>query len=306
MNKQSQHNTEVKKPKKRPRNDHSGSWKITYADFMTAMMALFLVIWLILSITAEQRHQLAEFFTASSTNINPSTGKKSSESDSAIAMDAGDIIKQDAKLLSHQVPSDAETFDLLQENIAKLINTDPRLNHCKSNLLFTINDSGLLIQIIDSQDRAMFMLGSKKPEAHMIGILQALVPLLNEIPSRLTLTGHTDSLPFANAEIGYSHWELSVDRANAARQVLLTGGLDKDKVLQVSGVASTMAVDDKDPQQPINRRISLLILNKSKAKEVFQNSELIRDKRDDTRFKLLNENIIMTEGSGSGEERDSG
>lgn len=276
MNKRTQQPVVIKKYKKHQHASHGGSWKIAYADFMTAMMALFLVMWLMVSITPEQRQQLAGYFNSSS-DIFPSAGEKERDlSDSIIPMAGGEIINPQTNLPEHMQSSDAENLANVRHELEDLIQTDPRLNNLKSNLLLTINDSGLLIQIIDSQDRPMFMLGSKKPEHYMVGILQALVPLLNEIPYRLTITGHTDSLPFANGGSGYSNWELSADRANAARQVMVSDGLKKDKVLQVIGMASNMAIDSADPEQAINRRISILILNRNKEREALQDGEAVK------------------------------
>jgi len=292
MNKSSRQIIIVKKPKKYHHKVHGGSWKIAYADFMTAMMALFLIMWLMVSITPEQRHQLAVYFN-NSADIIPSPGSKDSYSDSVIPMEDGDIIKQDGKIPSYRM--NVDVLSEVKNNIENLIDTDPRLNDFKSNLLLTINDSGLLIQIIDSQERPMFMIGSKKPESYMTGILQALVPLLNEIPNRLTLTGHTDSLPFANGEYGYSNWELSVDRANAVRQVLLSNGLNKDKVLQIIGVASNMAVDDEDPKQAINRRITILVLTKNKERQAFQDGGLIKEWLKNPAIEILEKNLTVTE-----------
>ena len=106
-----------------------------------------------------------------------------------------------------------------------MIETDPRLNNFKSNILLNLTNDGLLIQITDSQNRPMFRVGSEQPESYMNGILQALVPLLQELPNALSLTGHTDSLPYASGDGGYSNWELSAGRANAARRVLVRAAL---------------------------------------------------------------------------------
>ncbi|EBX3952577.1 motility protein MotB, partial [Salmonella enterica subsp. enterica serovar Offa] len=153
---------------------------------------------------------------------------------------------------------------------------DPRLNAFKSNLLLRLTDSGLLIQIIDSQDRPMFKLGSKKPEEYMVHILQALTPVFNDIPNRLTLTGHTDSIPFANGEVGYSNWELSSDRANESRQVLVNSGLHRDKVLQVIGMASNMGTDETQPDSALDRRMTILVVSKSKENQILLDDSIIR------------------------------
>ncbi|WP_145513969.1 flagellar motor protein MotB [Yersinia massiliensis] len=265
----------VKKSKSHGGGHHGGSWKIAYADFMTAMMAFFLVMWLLSNSTPQERQHIAEYFKAP-VNVALSNGDKNSLSDSVIPGGGDDMLKQDGEELRYEDNTGLQDLGRLKDKIEELINVDPRLNDFKSNLLLTIIDSGLLIQIIDSQERPMFKVGSKKPEEYMVHILQALVPILNDIPNRMTLTGHTDSLPYANGEVGYSNWELSSDRSNASRQVLVNGGLHADKVLQVIGVASNMSMGDSQPDAPANRRITLLILTKSKEKEIFQEDSLIQ------------------------------
>lgn len=275
MNKKPHNIIVVKKSKGHGGGHHGGSWKIAYADFMTAMMAFFLVMWLLSNSTPQERQQIAEYFKAP-VNVALSNGDKNSLSDSVIPGGGDDMLKQDGEELRYENNTGLQDLDKLKEKIEELIDIDPRLNDFKSNLLLTIIDSGLLIQIIDSQERPMFKVGSKKPEEYMVHILHALVPILNTIPNRMTLTGHTDSLPYANGEVGYSNWELSADRSNASRQVLVNGGLHSDKILQVIGVASNMSMGDSPPDAPANRRITLLILTKSKEKAIFQEDSLIQ------------------------------
>ncbi len=133
---------------------------------------------------------------------------------------------------------------------------------------------GLRIQIIDSQNRPMFKTGSAEVEPYMRDILRAIAPVLNNIPNRISLSGHTDDFPYANGERGYSNWELSADRANASRRELVAGGLDDGKVLRVVGMAATMRVSDKGADDAVNRRISLLVLNKQAEQAILhENAE---------------------------------
>ena len=128
-----------------------------------------------------------------------------------------------------------ESLKQARDKLQQMIETDPRLNNFKSNIMLRLTNDGLLIQITDSQDRPMFRVGSELPESYMNGILQALVPLLQELPNKISLTGHTDSLPYAGGTSGYSNWELSSGRANAARRVLVKAGLDDERFLRVIG-----------------------------------------------------------------------
>lgn len=120
---------------------------------------------------------------------------------------------------------------------------------------------GLRIQIIDSQNRPMFKTGSAEVEPYMRDILRAIAPVLNEIPNKVSLSGHTDDYPYASGERGYSNWELSADRANASRRELVAGGLDDGKVLRVIGMSNSMRLSEHGGNDAINRRISLLVLN---------------------------------------------
>lgn len=129
-------------------------------------------------------------------------------------------------------------------------------------------DEGLRIQIIDSQNRPMFKMGSAQVEPYMRDILRAIAPILNDIPNKISLSGHTDDLPYATGERGYSNWELSADRANASRRELLAGGLDDGKVLRVVGMASTMRLKEQTSDDPVNRRISILVLNKQTQHDI--------------------------------------
>lgn len=138
----------------------------------------------------------------------------------------------------------------------------------RPHLLINMMDEGLRIQIIDSQNRPMFKMGSAQVEPYMRDILRAIAPILNDIPNKLSLSGHTDDLPYARGERGYSNWELSADRANASRRELLAGGLDEGKILRVVGMASTMRLKEQASDDPVNRRISILVLNKQSQHDI--------------------------------------
>lgn len=267
-----------RKRKKKKREHHGGTWKIAYADFMTAMMAFFLVMWLLSQSTDMQREMIADYFRMP---LKPSMaqGNKTSLSDSIIPGGGDDLIKQQGEVFKGKLDSmerqrRMQSLKQAKEKLQAMIETDPRLNNFKSNLLLTLTNDGLLIQITDSQDRPMFKVGSERPEQYMNGILQALVPLLNELPNKLSLTGHTDSLPYAGGEGGYSNWELSAGRANSARRVLVSAGLSDERFLRVIGTASRMSLENVAPDNPRNRRISILVLSKPKEREILMENTL--------------------------------
>ncbi|TKV07884.1 flagellar motor protein MotB [Citrobacter sp. wls619] len=261
-----------RKRKKKKHAHHGGTWKIAYADFMTAMMAFFLVMWLISQTTSGQRELIADYFRQP---LKPSMAKgdKTSLSDSMIPGGGNDLTKSDGEVAKRKLTEEKrdkwmENLKRAKDKLQKLIETDPRLNNFKSNILMRLTNDGLLIQITDSPDRPMFRVGSEKPESYMNGILQALAPLLQTLPNKLSLTGHTDSLPYAGGEGGYSNWELSSGRANAARRVLVQSSLSDEQFLRVIGTGSRMPLENTLPENPVNRRISILVLSKAKEQEI--------------------------------------
>ena len=214
------------------------------------------------------------------------SGDKSSSESSPIP-GGGDDPTQQHGLVRKQVDSPdkrAEELRLnkLREKLDELIESDPRLKALRPHLLINMMDEGLRIQIIDSQNRPMFKTGSAQVESYMRDILRAIAPVLNGIPNRVSLSGHTDDFPYATGEKGYSNWELSADRANASRRELVAGGLDDGKVLRVVGMAATMRLTDRGPDDAINRRISLLVLNQQAEQAILhENAESQNESLDD-------------------------
>ncbi|MBJ7220390.1 MULTISPECIES: flagellar motor protein MotB [unclassified Brenneria] len=253
---------------------HGGSWKIAYADFMTAMMALFLVMWLIAISTPMQLAQIAEYFRTP-LKIALTTGSKVSESSSVIPGGGDDPtqqegeVKKTVKMDTLEGRLDEIRLNRLRERLDQLIEADPRLRALRPHLLIEMVDEGLRIQIIDSQNRPMFKTGSAQVEPYMRDILRAIAPILNDIPNKLSISGHTDDVQYASGERGYSNWELSADRANASRRELLIGGLADGKVLRVVGMAATMGLKQASGgSDAINRRISLLVLNRQAQRNI--------------------------------------
>ncbi|MBH2938803.1 flagellar motor protein MotB [Serratia marcescens] len=255
----------VRKRKSHHAAHHGGSWKIAYADFMTAMMAFFLVMWLLAIASPQELTQIAEYFRTPLKVALPSGDKSSSESSPIPG--GGDDPTQQHGLVRKQVASpDARAEELrlnkLREKLDELIESDPRLKALRPHLLINMMDEGLRIQIIDSQNRPMFKTGSAQVESYMRDILRAIAPILNDLPNKISLSGHTDDIPYATGERGYSNWELSADRANASRRELIAGGLAEGKVLRVVGMAATMSLKQHGADDAINRRITVLVLNK--------------------------------------------
>ncbi|MDD2863759.1 MAG: flagellar motor protein MotB [Methylococcales bacterium] len=277
----------IKKIKKGGHGHHGGAWKLAYADFVTAMMAFFLLMWLLGSTDETTRKGIASFF-ADPYKVSMSGGKSTGERTSIIEGGGSDMIStddgqvkmgaNDEELTPEEVEKKAEELEQkklesLKEKIQDKLNETPELNEFKDQIKLEITSEGLRILIVDDQNRPMFKLASAQTEPHVRTILRALAPAINELPNRVSLNGHTDALPFPVNQKGYTNWELSSDRANAARYELVEGGLDERKVLRVIGLASSIPYNaETDPTSPINRRISIIVMNKKTEQQILQGS----------------------------------
>ena len=243
---------------------HGGAWKIAFADFMTAMMAFFLVMWLLSTSSPKQLAGIAEQFKMP-LKVALSGGTKSSTSNSVIPGGGTDPTHADGEVKLSDSDSEAQDLrrqDELKQRLADMIEAHPVLKLFRPQLLIDITPEGLRIQIVDSGNRPMFDRSSAIVMSYMRTILRAIGPVLNEQPNKITLSGHTDSTLYTQGDKSYSNWELSSDRANASRRELIAGGMQDAKVLRVMGVASSMPFNQEDPLAPINRRISIVVLNK--------------------------------------------
>jgi chemotaxis protein MotB len=267
----------VKRIKKGGGGHHGGAWKIAYADFVTAMMAFFLLMWLLGSTTKGDLQGISDYFRTP-LKVAMSGGSGSGDSSSVIQGGGKDMTRRDGQVKRGEIPADKKTYDLkaakaaleheesmrlqaLKSRIEATIEANPLLKKYKHQLLLDITSEGLRIQIVDEQNRPMFALAKAELQPYTRDILDVLGMVLNEVPNKIGLSGHTDSTPYPS-DAGYSNWELSADRANASRRELVRGGLADDKVLRVVGLGSAAHLDRKDPFNPINRRISIIVMNK--------------------------------------------
>ena len=247
---------------------HGGGWKIAYADFMTAMFAFFLVMWLLSSSSPKQLRGIAEHFQMPLSEALK--GGPAINNSPSVIPGGGEPTKvnDEVKRPEGEIAIDAETdaadvarLDDMKKQLDQMIEASPVLKQFRPQLLIDITPEGLRIQIVDSSNRPMFDRSSAVVVSYMRTILREISPVINKQPNKITLSGHTDATQYAQGDKSYSNWELSADRANASRRELIVGGLQEVKVLRVMGVASSMNLNQDDPYAPINRRISIVVLN---------------------------------------------
>ncbi|MEH6997888.1 MAG: flagellar motor protein MotB [Limnobacter sp.] len=268
----------VKKIKKGGHGHHGGAWKIAYADFVTAMMAFFLLMWLLGSTSEGDLKGISDYFNSPLKVAlvgGPGSGTATSVIDAGgtdLSRSVGQIKSGSTDKATNSSTSDATAEALeraeskrlleLKGEIEGLIDASDLMKQFKNQIMLDITPEGLRIQIVDERNRPMFDSGSAVLKDYMKDILRNLTKLLNQVPNKLTLSGHTDATPYAAGNKGYSNWELSADRANASRREMYTAGMPDQKILRVVGLASSVSLDEKDPYAAVNRRIAIVVMNK--------------------------------------------
>jgi len=272
----------VKKIKKGGHGVHGGAWKIAYADFVTAMMAFFLLMWLLGSTTEGDKKGLADYFSQP-LRVSMMGGKGSGETSSVIQGGGKDLTSQVGQVATAPrtdsvnpierkaaldavkaeiAKQEAKKLDSLSEKISALIASNPKLSEFSSQIRIDVTPDGLQIQIVDDQRRPMFDSGSAVVKPYMREILREINGALLGVDNKIGLDGHTDRKPFGSGERGYSNWELSADRANASRRELLAAGLPDERLGRVMGLASSNLLEEDAPFGAINRRISILVMSR--------------------------------------------
>jgi chemotaxis protein MotB len=265
----------IKRIKRGGHGAHSAAWKIAYADFVTAMMAFFLLMWLLGSTTKGDLKGISEYFQ-SPLQVAMSGGSGSGDATSIIPGGGEDLTRvvgqrkrgeqeNRRKSSDRQQEKRREQLVRMQELKARIdgaILANATLSEFRNQIRVEITPDGLRIQIVDDFKRPMFDLGGATVKSYMRDILHEIGKVLNEVDNRIALTGHTDSAPYSGGQRSYSNWELSADRANASRRVLIAGGMDPQKIARVVGLADSSLLDKEDPRNPLNRRISIIVLNK--------------------------------------------
>lgn len=301
---------------------HGGGWKLAYADFMTAMMAFFLLMWLLGASSTARLAGIADYFQQPLT-VSLLGGKKTSDSSSVLDGGGTDLTRHDGE--RKRLPGDVSKVDQtsnaaagtpviapgkvdqpvaeqagagaaakgqtqgpkpaqvvtpasaadgesgpeedanlrgLQARLEAALANNSALKPFRSQIMMDVTRYGLRVQIVDARNRPMFANARAEVEPYMRDILRELGPVLNGVPNKIVLEGHTDAQPYAGGAAGYSNWELSADRANASRRELDAGGMSDNKVLRVIGLAATSQFNPSDAFDPRNRRISILVLNR--------------------------------------------
>ena len=268
----------VKRIKKVAGGHHGGAWKIAYADFVTAMMAFFLLMWLLGSTAKGDLSGIADYFKTP-LKVAMQGGSGSGDSSSVIKGGGTELARKSGQVKKGDTEAKKKTYNLkaaqaelervdaaklrqLKKRLETAIDANPTLKQFKRQLLIDITSEGLRIQIVDEQNRPMFNVASAELQPYTKIILHEIGQVLNDVQNRVSLSGHTDVTPYANGGRGYSNWELSADRANASRRELIAGGMNEVKMLRVVGLASSVPFNQAAPYDPVNRRISIIVMNK--------------------------------------------
>jgi len=272
----------VKRVKKVAGGHHGGAWKIAFADFATAMMAFFLVMWLMTSATPEQKKAISGYFQdpigftesaspyvidlggtptpALERTLNPDISEtpESQPDETGISTDQIETLAD---------KMEQERLELLLQELQNKVEENPELQRFKDQILFEITQDGLRIQIMDAENRPMFALGSANLQPYFEDILLVMADTIRAVPNKISISGHTDAKPFAGLS-DFGNWELSSNRANAARRVLIAGGYPDEQVARVVGYASSALFDREDPFNPVNRRIDIVVLTKKAQRAI--------------------------------------
>jgi len=268
----------IKRIKKGGHAAHGGAWKIAYADFVTAMMAFFLLMWLLGSTTEGDKKGIADYFNSplkvaffggsgagDASSILKGGGNNLAESVGQLKKGASESAEERARkraIRAEQAAAEAARLKVLKNKVEEIVANDPRLAQYQSQIRLDMTAEGLRIQIVDDQNRPMFDSGNAEIKGYMNDILQAIGAVLSVVPNRLTIEGHTDAKPFVGGERGYSNWELSSDRANATRRELVAAGMPDAKLGRVVGLAASDLLEPDNPRSAANRRITITVLTR--------------------------------------------
>jgi chemotaxis protein MotB len=230
---------------------HGGSWKVAYADFVTAMMAFFLLLWLITMVAPEKRARVSNYFKSFS--VFQQSGTSFMDKSSEVFSESGE---SDKKVTGEQMGKLNMQPEQFKESLKQSI--EEKLGDIKDQIIVDMFEGGVRIQLVDSEGKSMFDIGSSTPTPVAMRILKVISENINGLNNRVAVEGHTDSLLYKSST--YSNWELSTERALSARKELERNGLDPARLTRVAGYADTVPFVKEDPKDPRNRRISIILL----------------------------------------------
>ena len=270
--------------KKKGHGHHGGAWKVAFADFAVAMMAFFLVLWLLEAATVKEKQAISGYFndptgfteggspyvidlegSLNDTNSSDDGGKQ--EAVNKEELEARHIVLNEDTVQDLAQQIESKKFKELQSTLESRISENADLEKYKDQIIMEITDDGLQIQIVDKDSRPMFDSGSNQIKRYTTNILEELAATIGTLSNKISVSGHTDAAIFTDRK-DYSNWELSSERANSARRSLVKGGITEDKIAQVVGLSSSVLFDQDDPLNPTNRRISILVLNDRSAERI--------------------------------------
>jgi chemotaxis protein MotB len=264
----------IKRIKKGGHGGHaSGAWKIAYADFVTAMMAFFLLMWLLGSTTKGDLKGISDYFNMPM-QVAMSGGSGAGDANSVIQgggtsltdqtgqVKRGNNDEEKKKRRQQRQREERARMEELKVKVDGALLANAKLADVRKQIKVEVTPDGLRIQIVDDFNRPMFALGGAQVQPYMRDLLQEIGKVLNQVDNKIALSGHTDAAAYAAGERGYSNWELSSDRANASRRELIVGGMDATKIVRVVGLADSNLLVKDDPKNALNRRISIIVMNK--------------------------------------------
>jgi chemotaxis protein MotB len=279
----------VKKIKKGGGGHHGGAWKVAYADFVTAMMAFFLLLWLLNVTTKEQKEGIANFFdptpkiATTVSGANGMLGGLTVSKDGAMATDVQQLAEHQEEAPSMQNQSitdeqfeeetrkrEEENFKKAEKAIQDAMKENPELQELEKNLRMDMTPEGLRIQIVDSEGKPMFPSGSAQMYERTEKLIEKVAEVIRKMPNEISVRGHTDSVPYSKGN-AYTNWELSADRANASRRVLVRAGVPDAKINNVLGKADKDHLIANKPDDAQNRRISIILLRQELVTQVGAN-----------------------------------
>ena len=276
----------IKRVKKSEHEHHGGAWKVAYADFVTAMMAFFLLMWLINTASPEQKKGIADYFAPQSIAQTLSgsggvlggkvMGQEGSRAGGAVAVmqknsppspadqarTTENADRQGGNSDSTTASSGNGEFAHAAEAIHQSIRDNPDIAALSQQVIVDQTPEGLRIQLVDQDGRPMFQQGTAEPMPYTKRLLQAVAKIIDRLPNRISISGHTEAAAFTGPN-GMTNWEHSADRANAGRSILTAAGLDSDRIYEVAGKAGSEPLLPEDPDASANRRLSIVLLREA-------------------------------------------